>query len=790
MARLNKAQRRKKRKSQKPVKNKRRTQQKPWEAVKMKMFSVPNIFPPDMPQEKRIEIVREMSAKAREDFATKYEQFEKWFEEFDAPYILSFCSFYFLSFREGTDPEAMGHMDFPPHFLETMQALALTKERSYEARPLLQRAEKLQEEVNELSELMVLRDIAVPEKLETDEQREEHRLQNEMRGNTLVVRNWAYYHQMKRVTLELASLIDADFKAKYGIGSRAFMEVLFKLMDERNDKLNEHRFKLQPAFKMKNHREMMHKYNEAFPENLDEEEGHLEELWEYVNKNISQLRAMLICYADLKLASHVYSFDMSHAEELLGDASSNTALASLFEGLSFQFGDLKDHNKEYFLLDNPVTRRPFIRMEDGSFFSSIWGSLPHYTLEILESLIERHEDLKEKYSSEIKPKYLEREVERIVRENFPNGQVFSGSLWTDPVTGKMFENDVLLLIDSFALVLEAKSAAVTGPAKRGAAISLKQTLQELIEAPSEQALRFIDFLRANPGTHTFKTKRGIENNVDVTSTKYYIPLGVTFSHLGMIGSNLKRLIESGVVNKSLEELSPSMTFTDLEIVLQILESEAERIHYLGRRREIEAHLEYQGDELDLFAFYLDNGFNIGEAEYNQDTMYNIGLKSKELDPYIIGTSEGVTVRRPKLQMTEWWKDMLTRIQDRKVEGWMETCYALLNSTKEDQKKFHAAMGELTNSILRGKIEKPHNWVLFLSGPERRRYAIVGYPYATQDKELRNDIMGQALDEADAHNTRGSVVIGINLTRSDYPYSVLARKLSTDLFDVLTLPPKG
>src|SRR3546814_19200120 len=63
----------------------------------------------------------------------------------------------------------------------------------------------------------------------------------------------------------------------------------------------------------------------------------------------------------------------------------------------------------------------------------------------------------------------------------------------------------------------------------------------------------------------------------------------------------------------------------------LLTREVEKVHYLSRRREFEAHMDYEGDELDLLGFYLDNGFNIGDTEYSQDIVLNMALKSKELD---------------------------------------------------------------------------------------------------------------------------------------------------------------
>ena len=80
----------------------------------------------------------------------------------------------------------------------------------------------------------------------------------------------------------------------------------------------------------------------------------------------------------------------------------------------------------------------------------------------------------------------------------------------------------------------------------------------------------------------------------------------------------------------------------------------------------------------------------------------------------------------------------------------------------------------------------HNWVEFASGPERRRYLIAGYAYTTTDKELRNNIMNEIISRDAAQKARGAVVIGVQTDRLDYPYTVFARRASTDLFDVLTL----
>src|SRR3546814_16870732 len=62
---------------------------------------------------------------------------------------------------------------------------------------------------------------------------------------------------------------------------------------------------------------------------------------------------------------------------------------------------------------------------------------------------------------------------------------------------------------------------------------------------------------------------------------------------------------SDVCSSDLEDLAPSINITDLESVFELLTREVEKVHYLSRRREFEAHMDYDGDELDLLGFYLD-----------------------------------------------------------------------------------------------------------------------------------------------------------------------------------------
>ena len=224
----------------------------------------------------------------------------------------------------------------------------------------------------------------------------------------------------------------------------------------------------------------------------------------------------------------------------------------------------------------------------------------------------------------------------------------------------------------------------------------------------------------------------------------------------------------------------SISLTDLECVLEILDYEAEYIHYFFRRREFDDHVNYTGDELDLLSFYLGNGFNIGEAEYDEKNAFLLINGSKSIDPYFSEQIPSKKVPKPKHQMTKWWEDILSRLSYKKPDRWVETSFILLSTIKNDQIEFEKSTKELIERIRKKQVDKKHNWVALSTGPEKRKYLIIGYPYDLQDREERDSVIGTIIDSADFTKIRGIVVIGININRADYPYSILAGKLETRL----------
>ncbi len=736
---------------------------------------------PDLTFAQRLEALRKLGKTANEEFKQKYANVNSWFVDYDQAYILSYCLMYFLMHKEGYDEEAVkGSYSFAPHYLEILQALSLSSERNFSAKPLMHEVDKLRADMKEIGTLMQTRLFDMPQNIVTEKELNAYRVRMGIKSHSIAVRNWAYFHQMEAVTQMMAGRVREEFMKHYGLCPVELIKLFFAMVDMVMKRVN-HRIKnFRKVFAHKDYIKLQEEYHLLFMKNNNPGLEEMVKMWELSKKDMQALRSALLEHSNLSLYG-IFSFSLDDMVLLSGNTIDKNALLKIMDALSYEFGDLKEHNKEFVILDNPTHTRPFIKLDPGVYFTSMWQALPHLSITLLEHLVEQEASLKEKYSSE-RAKFLEDEVEVLFKKSFPNAKVYRGSKWTD-ATGKQYENDLLVVIDTFALVVEAKSGLVTPSAKRGAPDRLFRTIKDLIEEPSEQALRFIEYLKENRRELTFPCKAG-NNQVDARNLNYFIPLGVTFYRLASVGANLKPLIDGGIINKQIHELAPSISLSDLEIVFDILPTEAQKIHYLQRRRELEMQVDYFGDELDLLGFYLDTGFDTGDIEGKGRTALNLVIKSKDLDPYIIGTTSGKTVPKPELKMTTWWKDLLKTIDKRKPERWLEFSYVLLNINIGNQQHFEKGYKELLGKIVKKEVELEHNWVTYRTANPLRQFAVAAYPYETKYKDERNgifsEIIAQALD--DNPNLKGMVIIGINTDKGHYPYSCLAGDLSVTLFD--------
>lgn len=759
---------------------------KPYEVVKQPFVEMTTPSLDHIPFDDRIKILKEFAEKSGEEFKTSKEALQLFLDEYDPLDLLSYCLLYFISRPEGIDQEAIdGYVDFPVFYVEVLQALALKGDRTLSVKPVGLEALELKNVITNFNKNQAYRYFNLAEHAKSPEDLSQVLLRTDMMMHTLAVRNWAYESQMRQVAYDLADCVRTRFNENLGFDPFILLDVLFGLTELNNDKLNDHIKKMRKVHQAKTIDRVFQAHEENYADTKKVNAQDREKMWEMCGRNLKRMKWTLLAHGDLRL-KEVFTFGLPEIRELIRPELSieDGDLSKLLDDLSMRFGDLRDSNTDHIFLDNPVHSRPFIALDDSNYFSAITYMFPHLGVDILEIFIRRDNNLFSYYSKQ-KGAYLEKEVRKSFEEAFPNAEIFAGSLWKSPIDGKTYENDLIVLVENFAIIVESKSGTVAASARRGATNRLFETLIDLVVVPSEQAIRFEQYLNGDKKRHAFETKSGSSNQFDSSKIDYYVPLGVTLSNLGSIGCNLKKLINAKIIEHSIDQLAPSISLCDLQVIFEILSSEAEKIHYLSRRREFDAHAQFQGDELDLLGFYLDTGFNIGDTEYDPEYHLNLTLKSKELDPYFVGKYRGKEVKKPKLALTKFWDDLLKYLRANSKQ-WLQSSFMLLNASPGDQADFQKAIEKLKRMVLEGTSGNKQNWVALYCGPERRRYSIIAYTYTGLTKEERNDVMNQIAEKERENANRGFIILGFDLDRPIYPYNVIAGSIQHDFFDSLTI----
>ncbi len=780
--RLNKAQRKRQKREKRKQKLFKQTRKQTvrHNRIDEKIFSynkpsewrqAPEIFPESVPLEKRKEIMVDVINNAKKDFSEMFPNLKRWFKDYDSCYVLSFYAYYFMSQKQGTTNEHEGDYEHYQHYLEILQAIALTEDRKIDIEPLNEKAKELEEQMSKFGTLIQLRhiDIAVDDTYETISRKS---VIAQARNSTTAIRNWAYYFQMERVTLEIMATINDDFKTKYDVNADDIAKILFNLPKLVNRKFQEHLEKLRNVYRQKTKDQLFKTYEEQFPDMVKMSSEQQNELFEGLGKRVKNLKFALMAHSDLRLQD-IYTFTTDEIIELSGKKLPKPKVKQIISNLSYKFGDLKDQVLDHIILDNPILKKPFIELEEDTYFCPSAASLAHFAIQIMENLIADDESLAQKYSKK-KSQYCEDFVSEVLSKNFPNSEVYQNVKWerTDnPNT--QFETDNLLIAGSFALVIESKSGKLTPQARRGAEDRLQKHIDELVLDPSRQSTNLISAIKEGK-LKNVKNANGQPLTIDFSDVKYFVPISITLENLGMM-SEARGIFKAGM-SKGLkaEDISLCMTMTDLECVFEILPLESMKWHYLVRRREFAMHVEAVGDEMDLLGWYLEQGFNIGETEYDSSLHMSLTMLSANIDKYFM-LLDDEPIPPPKPYHTPEWTALLNRLATRRHNGWIEASFALLNCDGEDQKKFNKQANKLLTDFRKGNLSKyPKNpYMVFTTGASKRKTAILLYPYRNLTREERNDTIANIMSEKELDECKIKLAFGIDIDKQNQPYSVMA-----------------
>jgi hypothetical protein len=756
-----------KRKKRKMIKQKKRVapDQRPHEFIELL-----NPFSNAISDSDSIEEVIEAAASAANQFEDSMRQLTKTMQSVNILHLLSVLSFYGLTVPTSESGEMLeSGLDEPFMQPQVELAQALALQFPIEQQSATPAGPDVWWDIWDLlkqnAAAYVVQRITQIRNAETPEEKAILLLQERLRNHTHFVRNWGFYRPVIRISRSLYHPLNQLYEDIVGLSATDIITVFEQLVAGIEARLSYRLQQFAPVFQATSVEGCVSAYYKVFPDM----EGTPDEAIRVVRTggaSLDRVRQLLMTHADLRLPE-IYTFSCS---ELASTLSLDTdRLERTLNVLSYRFGDLRAEDPSNFFLMNPVWMKPVIHLEADRYFCPMPQLFFSFVFRILEGLLAGDEKAR-KACQRRRSEFLEDEVAALFETAFRDTKPIRNFKWKDGQDE--YETDLIVPIDSYLILVEAKSHSVSWPALRGAPKRAKRHIQELIVDPSMQSSRLLaKLLELNSGDGTASEPPRILP-FDVKTIKKVVRLSVTLEDFATIQSNVMALKETGWLDAELRP-APTITLADLEIVFDILTDTPEKLHYWVRRAELEEHLTYFGDELDLLGLYLETGFNIGKIEYGQHPLV-ITNKSKATDDYYDALDRGHVWQKPVLESTKLWLDMRRALEKIRNERWSEAAVMLLSMSYKDQQNVEDRFGKIVNETRSRRSQPYHNNVLILRPEFWQHDAFAMVAYREESHENRYKLVDSIWTNfrAEEQTTR-CLVIGVNVDRDEHPFSFLS-----------------
>lgn len=715
---------------------------------------------PNIPLRERLTLMKEFGQTAETQYHAALQDLHAGIIQTNPIVVLCSLSHAFLMSHEGRDNEWNQEDPILQHHLELLQSLIL--KHSW-AEYKLERTdpEPIISLLKDVSWHNIQRRARDLDPNATESSLKSRLVKEDVRIHTQAVRNWGYPQHILDVTKRLLLPLDDKFAAHHGVNTTACVDFLFDVVKEIEQRASLLMNALIRCYREKNKRKMFESYSEVF--SFDPNLDYTSKLIDNPSVSLKDFRNHLfVCYD--RLIAIVYRVTAHQLADLRITEGDQAKLLLIVKQWSIPFGGITVSDDHLFM-GSPIRTKPFIEVKErdgeSSFLLPLPGLLISFCLQMIEQLLTT-DDLKAAYFKQ-RSSFLESEVVALLLEKFPSGKVYSGSQWRCPDDGVLYENDALVLVDSTAIICEAKSGRMDDPARRGSD-GLKDEINKLKADPAVQATRFANYLAASPGVHHFDTKRGEVNNVDTTHVRAIIPISITLEDLAMRGTwgDLKA---AGMVDQAVPE-SPSFMLGDFLVIMDVLELEAQRLHYLQRRASFKKHIRFVGDEVDMLALYLKTRLWFDLAP---DTEYSGIGEGTVFNDYYTRTFEGLPATKPVMPLTDRWQSLITRIQDKQQPGWSRITDILLNVSFQNQTKIEKAIQRLSRRIR--KAQSTCEQIVFHQPGLKPSEALIIFLHASVKNSELKIAVASALENALIQtNADSAVAIAIDAQNQSLLYS--------------------
>ena len=711
--------------------------------------------------------IQEITKNSEKQYQEALSDLRKILHQYDPLLVLSLMSYYALSVpvdKITGVTKLESDYDILPFHIEILQALVLQMKNCDLSSELFSPdiLEQVRSHLKKLGDAHGIRKLNTTDIDLPDDEKAVKLVQKLMRDTTRVIRNWGYFSQVKRIVCELYSPFDAKLLRTYGFSISDVINIFDTILSDVESKWTTHRQTLEHLFRAsEKDKEMLVKNYHFLIGHGKEEADQFIRNFNIENMFWEAIATLIISHYDLRLSGlyTVSSSDLAQSLSLTEDR-----VIAILDEYSLCWGALNEYDTEDFHLSNPVCTKPVIKLDHERYFCALPTSFFSFVIPCLESLLSRFESA----VSNRRAEYLESKVVEIVKTRFPSSSIKRNFKWF--YDGTTYETDLIIFIDSFALLIECKSGKITSPALRGAPDRLRNSIQKLLVAPNLQSLRLkkrLEFLSSNPDE---ADRIRDEIGYDLNKVHKIVRASVCLEDFGPIQSCLQQFKGTHWLPADFEPC-PTMNLADFEIIFDILEHPVQILHYLMKREMIEASVNYNGYERNLLGWYLTTLLDIGDVEHN--VQINLNGTSSSLEAYYDSADAGVVINKPKPAISPLFASIFSQLEQRRAPRWTEVGVALNMFSPDHQMRIMEELTKLKKKVHRNWRIKGHDNMLILVPPNASSYALGYVMFKNRNAEEKRGFMEDTVNQAFEYNhVQTVIVIAKNIDKDQLAYHAI------------------
>jgi hypothetical protein len=514
--------------------------------------------------------------------------------------------------------------------------------------------------------------------------------------------------------------------------------------------------------KLNSNEAIVHKYYEQISKGPEDAERFITKFKVGIQSK-QTLMSMIISHQDLFLRN-IFTFTPEQISEDSG--CEKAAVEKILEFFSMKPGDLKDVVNSELFLENPIWEKVIIKVDSGRYFCALPQVFFSFIFPALDKVVAaaKFYELPKRRSE-----FLEDEVERIVKTRFPGANTVRNLKWKHD--GCTYETDLITIIGSYAIIFEAKSGRITPSALKGAPARIKKHLEEILIKPNNQSRRLAEKIKAVlNGESDGNFLRQLPQQFN--KVKKVIRASISLEPFSVIQSHVLGMKETGWLPYNFEPC-PSFGLGDFEVIFEILEHPVQIIHYLERRAELEIELKYLGDEMDLLGLYLTTLFDL-KIPPDEKCYLSIYGMSEPIDEYYTLIAAGEKPSRPKANISKYWNEVLSQLESRQVEQWIELGVELLRFSPADQQRMIKMAESRKRHVNKNWRDDNHENIFIYVPPPPSQASLAMFLFKDANASQRHEFMDVALAQGlrgQAH-IKKCVAIGKNIDRNDMAYHII------------------